>query len=202
MDQLTRDKIQMFFNNLNLAYETARTNLGHLCACLRDADDDGVLNRNPAGGKIRVVADPRKTKTDDRKFMAIKDFRRIQNFLLEYDYRISDVNRMVLMVISQTALRVGEALALRYEDINQFKCEIIIDESWDSMHSLFKEPKTKNSIRTVPVSRTAMNKINFIAKNFSDEELQIQSGYCFRQDKRNFQTQNQLILNIINYKST
>ena len=91
--------------------------------------------------------------------MAIKDFRKAQSFLLEYDYCLSDVNRMVLMVISQTALRVGEALALRYEDINQFKCEIAIDESWDSMHNLFKEPKTKNSIRTVPVSREAMNKI-------------------------------------------
>jgi integrase len=159
MDELTRDKIQMFFNNLNLAHETARKDLGHLRACLRDAYDDGVLNRNPAGGRIRVVADPKKTKPDDRKFMAIKDFRKVQNFLLEYDYRLSDVNRMVLMVISQTALRVGEALALKYEDINQFKCEISIDESWDSMHNLFKEPKTKNSIRTVPVSREAMNKI-------------------------------------------
>ena len=64
MDQLTRDKIQMFFNNLNLAHEMARKDLGHLRACLRDAYDDGVLNRNPAGGRIRVVADPKKTKSD------------------------------------------------------------------------------------------------------------------------------------------
>lgn len=118
MADLSRDRIQNIFNGLGLAHETARKDLNHLRTCLRDAYNDGVINRNPASGTIRIVADPQRTKSDDCKFMSVKDFRKVQTFLMNYDYRLSDVNRMVLMVISQTTLRVGEALALRHDDIN------------------------------------------------------------------------------------
>ncbi|KRN88030.1 tyrosine-type recombinase/integrase [Ligilactobacillus acidipiscis] len=170
MENLTRDKIQTYLNDLAYAKETTRKDLNHLRACLRDAYDDGVISRNPAAGTLHVIADPAKSKSKDRKFMAETDFRKVQDFLLNYNYRLSDVNRAVLLVISQTALRVGEALALRYDDLNQLNCTIRVDESWDAKHLMFGKPKTESGYRTIPVSRQAMKKI-ITWQNFHRREL-------------------------------
>ncbi|WP_225430425.1 phage integrase SAM-like domain-containing protein [Levilactobacillus brevis] len=76
LDQLTRAKVQRFFNELGLSHESGRKDLTHLRSCLRDAVNDGVLARNPAGGRVNIIADPNLTKSDDKKFMAIADFKK------------------------------------------------------------------------------------------------------------------------------
>lgn len=156
---LTRDDIQIYFNNLNKSHETARKDLNRIRACLRDAFNDGIIQRNPSTGSINIIADPNLTKGNDRKFMAIKDFRNLQKYLLNSSYNLLDVNRVILFVISQTAMRVGECLALKEDDIDEINCTLRVDESWDSHHKILKQPKTQNSIRVLPVSREVMNKL-------------------------------------------
>lgn len=156
---LTRDDIQTYFNQLNRSHETARKDLTRIRSCLRDAFNDGIIPRNPSAGSINIIADPSLTKGNERKFMAVKDFRKLQKYLLDRDYNLLDVNCFVLFVISQTAMRVGECLALKEDDIDEINCTLRIDESWDSYHKFLKQPKTKNGVRKVPVSRDVMNKI-------------------------------------------
>lgn len=48
MEDITRNQIQAFLNQLGLSHETGRKDLQHIRACMRDAVSDGVLARNPA----------------------------------------------------------------------------------------------------------------------------------------------------------
>lgn len=152
LEDLTRSMIQKYFNQLDMSHETSRKDLIHIRSCLRDAVSDGVLMRNVATGSIRIVADPAKTKSDDKKFMAIADYHKVRDFLLNYDYDMNDVNRLALLIISQTALRVGECLALKYDDIDFLHGTVRVDESWDSCHQYLKGPKTSHAKRTLPLS--------------------------------------------------
>lgn len=156
LEDLTRNLIQKYFNQLDMSHETSRKDLIHIRSCLRDAASDGVLMRNAATGSIRIVADPAKTKSDDKKFMAIADYRKVRDFLLDYNYDMNDVNRLALMIISQTALRVGECLALKYDNIDFLHGTVRVDESWDSHHQYLKEPKTEHVKRTLPLSPKAL----------------------------------------------
>ncbi|GEO70765.1 tyrosine-type recombinase/integrase [Levilactobacillus acidifarinae] len=156
LEDLTRNLIQKYFNQLDMSHETSRKDLIHIRSCLRDAVSDGVLMRNAATGSIRIIADPAKTKSDDKKFMAIADYRKVRDFLLDYNYDMNDVNRLALMIISQTALRVGECLALKYDDVDFLHGTVRVDESWDSKHQYLKEPKTEHAKRTLPLSAKAL----------------------------------------------
>lgn len=156
LEDLNRNIIQKYFNKLDMSYESARKDLVHIRSCLRDAVSDGVLMRNVATGSIRIVADPNKTKADDRKFMAIVDYYKVRDFLMSYEYSLKDVNRLALMIVSQTALRIGECLALKYDDIDLMNGTVCVDESWDSVHQYLKQPKTKHAKRTVPLPPKAV----------------------------------------------
>ncbi|TGD17554.1 site-specific integrase [Levilactobacillus suantsaiihabitans] len=151
VEQLNRGKLQHFLNILGMSHETARKDLMHIRACLRDAVIDGVIARNPAQGELNIIADASLTKTDDKKFMAISEFKRVRDYLLNYDYQMYDINRLAIMIISQSALRVGECLALKYEDIDLLHNTIRVDESWDSFHYTLRVPKTPHAIRTIPI---------------------------------------------------
>lgn len=151
VDELTRNRIQGYLNGLNYSHETIRKDLNHIRACLRDAVSDGVLAHNPAAGTLQIVADPMRTKSDDKKFMAIADFKKVRNFLLCYHYKLTDIDRLALLIISQSGLRVGECLALKYDDIDFLHKTIRVDESWDSAHRVLKDPKTRNAKRTIPL---------------------------------------------------
>lgn len=157
MEDLTRGHIQSFLNELGLSHETARKDLTHIRSCLRDAVSDGVIPRSPADGHLQIVSDPKRTKSDDKKFMSIADYKMIRDFLLNYHYYLTDVDRLALLVISQTGLRVGECLALKYDDIDFLHNTIRVDESCDSVHMILKEPKTQHAKRTIPVPEKVMN---------------------------------------------
>lgn len=159
LDALTRNQIQKFLNELNLSHETARKDLMHLRSCLRDAVSDGVIPRNPAAGNLQIVANIKRTKSDDRKFMPIESFKQIRDYLLQADYCIGDIKQLALLIISQSGLRVGECLALKYDDIDVVHGTLRVDESWDSMHHLLREPKTKHAKRTIPLPQNVVKRL-------------------------------------------
>ena len=177
LEDLTRNRIQKYLNGLDLSHESIRKDLMQLRSCLRDAVSDGVLTHNPAAGTLRIVANPSRTKGDDQKFMSIHDFKRVRNFLLSYHYRINDVDRLALLIISQSGLRVGECLALKYEDIDCLHNTITVDESWDSKHNILKEPKTKHARRTIPLPEQVVHIL--------EKWMSYQRRYVFREGVAN-----------------
>jgi len=159
MRDLTKGVIQNYFNHLNMSEASAKKQRSQLRACLKDAVLEGVIAKNPTDTRINIVADRSKTKQDDHKFMSRTDYYRVRNFLLDYDYQLKDVNRFALFIIANTAMRAGEALALKEDDLDYDNNEIRIDQSWDSLHKLMKEPKTEKAKRSVPVTPQVMVKI-------------------------------------------
>lgn len=60
--------------------------------------------------------------------------------------------RTLLILIASTAMRVSEALALAWSDIDWKKCQINIRRAW--VHSRFGPPKSKSSKAPVPLHQT------------------------------------------------
>ncbi|WP_225430424.1 site-specific integrase [Levilactobacillus brevis] len=86
-----------------------------------------------------------------------RDFKKIRDYLLNYDYHIFDINRFALMIITQSGLRAGECLALKYEDIDFLHQTLRVDESWDGVHNQLKDPKTPHAKRTLPLPAKVMH---------------------------------------------
>lgn len=70
-----------------------------------DAFNDGIIPRNSSDGSINIIADPSLTKGNERKFMAVKDFRKLQKYLLDRDYNLLDVNCFVCYISNRYACR-------------------------------------------------------------------------------------------------
>ncbi|ATO56136.1 tyrosine-type recombinase/integrase [Loigolactobacillus coryniformis] len=159
VEGLNRPIIQGYVNALNRSHETIRKDLTHIRTALRDAVADGVIPRNPADGEVKIVADESLTKSDQRKFMPEADYRQIRDWLLSRSLTIQHTNWFLLMVISQSALRVGEAIALREDDFDFERNTIRVDESYDSIRQQLRSPKTKNANRVVPVPEVLMKRV-------------------------------------------
>lgn len=159
VEGLNRPLLQNYINAMDRSHETIRKDLVHIRTALRDAVADGVIPRSPANGDIKISADASLTKADDHKFMAEADYRCLRDWLFSQHLTIQHTNWFLLMVISQSALRVGEAIALREDDFD-FKANTIrVDESYDSIRKAIRPPKTKNANRVVPVPEALMRRI-------------------------------------------
>lgn len=158
--KLTRIDLQNYFSNRNFAKETLRKDLTHIRGALKDAVIDGVIPKNPALTKITINANPRRTKPDEKKFMSEEEYRKVRDYLLAQPFEMFHLNRMVLLVITQTGLRVGEALALKEDDLDLKTGLLRVDESYDAHHKIIKTPKTKNAVRTIPISAQMMNRLS------------------------------------------
>lgn len=157
---VTRHNLQLFFNQLGLSKASMLKMLMHIRACLDDAVNEGTIYRNPARRTIRLDYDYTKTKQKKDKIMTIEEYRLVRDFLLNQEFQLWNVNRVALMVISQTGLRIGEALALRYGDVDHTRKTLTVDESYESRDGIVKEPKTNAGYRVIPISDRLIGKID------------------------------------------
>lgn len=149
-----RPMLQSGFNQLGKRYShaTLTKDKCHLKSLFKIAVYNGDLRVNPMID-IKVGGTNLRVRTKASKLMPESDFRKIQDFLRNYQYTsLLDVNRFVLFVISQTGIRVGEALGLQEDDILIEKKQLRINASWDSVYGTLKRPKTMAGYRQIPVS--------------------------------------------------
>ncbi|HAT55898.1 MAG TPA: site-specific integrase [Lactobacillus sp.] len=156
--QITNMQVQSVFNALGktLSHATLLKDLSHLRMMCRAAIRKGDLSYNPCED-IDLGGNNARIKPYEKKFMAVSDLRIIQDFLLKYSYEFTDINRLVIFICTQTAMRCGEALALRVDDIDCKARTIRVDQSYDSAHSRLKVPKTPTSNRLIPISSECAN---------------------------------------------
>lgn len=158
---IDRPMLQSGFNQLAERYShaTLTKDKCHLKSLFKIAVYNGDLRANPMID-IKVNGSTKRVRTKSSKLMEEADFRTIQNFLMEYPYHdLNSINRFVLFVISQTGIRVGEALGLQEDDILVEDDQIRIDASWDSAHGTLKRPKTMSGYRKIPVSKSCLEVI-------------------------------------------
>lgn len=117
------------------------------------AKRDGVLLNDFTDGV--VIAGKKFVKEPEDKYLhSISDYEKVINYLennLDYS---NGIVYYLLLVLFKTGLRVGEALALTWDDVDLENLEIKTYRRFSGDRGTFSPPKTKTSIRTIPISQS------------------------------------------------
>lgn len=150
--QLNRTLLQSVFNQLGQLYskETCRKHAIQVKACLANAQYDGLIQRNLMHGVV-ITGNEKHSRTDRDKYLSINDFLKVRRHLFNRSYGLKDANYLILAVISATGVRVGEAIGLKWFDIDFDQHRIKIQRSYDSAARKIKTTKTVSAVRTIPL---------------------------------------------------
>lgn len=152
MAQLNRTLLQSIFNQLGYCYskETCRKHAIQVKACLANAQYDGLIQRNLMHGVV-ITGNEKHSRTDVNKYLSVDDFLKVRRLLFNRSYGLKNTNYLVLAVISATGARVGEAIGLKWSDIDFDHHRIKIQRSYDSAARKIKVTKTVSAVRTIPL---------------------------------------------------
>lgn len=100
---------------------------------------------------------------DDKYLHSISDYERVIGYLESHLNYSDGIIYYLLLMLFKTGLRVGEALALTWEDIDFDSLEIRTYRRFSGDKGVFSPPKTRTSIRTIPISQS-LSEIFFILK--------------------------------------
>lgn len=89
---------------------------------------------------------------DDKYLHSISEYRKVTNYLTDHLDYSEGIIYYLLLVLFKTGLRVGEALALTWSDIDFKKKELKTYRRFSGDRGEFASAKTKTSIRKIPIS--------------------------------------------------
>lgn len=145
--QITTKELQDF---LNARSDLSRKYLSDMVKffgmIVRDAMEDGVVERDITASRKLVIPSNKKTV---REALSIEDFLDVVDHLNSLTVR----DRRFMALLMYTGLRRGEALGLRWEDIDQTRGVIHVSRNvtYHTATALVGTPKTKNGYRDVPL---------------------------------------------------
>lgn len=146
IDKIKRIDYQMFINELGaqFAKDTMQKTNGTIRSCVKDAIEDGVVHVNFTS-RINLVYN--KDKTRKIEYLSVKDTQKlVKQAIAQLDYRYTS-KYMILTAIYSEA-RIGEIMALTWDDIDFDSNLIKINKSYDYINDRIKETKTPSSERT------------------------------------------------------
>lgn len=177
--------------NCNLAASTFNRRLSMLRSCLRWATDEGLIVDNPLK-KIRSrSASERERRRSDEKKAPLSDIEisKILDHLDKVQPSYSPFVRFMLF----SGVRTGEAVGLIWENIDLEKRLIFIGQSISRERGKYekvrKNPKTKESIRTLIMSRRIFDLLVSVKPNENSSGLIFKSPKGQIIDHGNFRTQ-------------
>jgi len=142
--QITTAEIEDYLCTFALTHakKTVITQRQLIRQILKKAEREGLITHNPAA----VAEIPKNLPQKKRSAASRSDVAAIKA-------HVSDPFGLFPFLIYYTGCRRGEALALRYEDIDRENRRITISKSvyYDGTHPKLKPPKTEAGIRTVPL---------------------------------------------------
>ena len=164
--KLQRPAIQQHFNEIAKEWSTATVGIAHvvLHSALKQAWEDRIIGGNPAAGvKLKRVVN------EKRVVYSAEDVQKILRIASDRAYRIG------VHLVFSLALREGEALGLRWENVDLNKNQVhIIEQLAREKGVTFGPLKTKASKRTVPISpELAIELKSYCTKQ---KELLLKSG--------------------------
>ena len=159
MVETSQPILQSGFNLLSKHYshETLRKDANHLRAMFRYANRIGDISTNPMDDVVVGGKDLHNQKDANDKVMNAAKFQKIRSFLHEYSFQLEDVNRLIVLLIMHTGLRVGEALGLTTENVDFQNNTIRVSQAWSQ--NMLGPTKTKNAKRLIPVNVSVMQKL-------------------------------------------
>jgi integrase len=154
LDKLTPEQIQgMYFQmtDRGLSSSTIRNTHAVLNSALKQAVRWGKLFRNPA----ELIDLPRKEKNE----MKVLSKEEATIFL---DAIVNSGMKALFSLMITTGLRPGEALGLKWQDVDFDRNRNTVNRSLSRSGGKWKlvEPKTASGRRSIPVPRTVMNDLH------------------------------------------
>ena len=145
--QITTKDLQDFLNarsELSKKYLSDMVKFFGMIA--RDALEDGVVDRDITASRKLTIPSDKKTV---REAISLEDFLDVSDHLQDLNQR----DRRLLALLMYTGLRRGEALGLKWEDINREKRIIHVCRgvTYHTKTALVGTTKTENGVRDVPL---------------------------------------------------
>lgn len=167
--KLNSVQIQNYYNDLSKdkSYSQISTLNKVLKVFFNWCYKDGYIIKNPCsnltlkGNKTDII----NNKIKEVKILSIKEINTIKNYIKGTDFEL------LFLLDLGTGLRLGELLALDWEHINLKEKELKVDKSakevyiydnFDKKHieTIIQTPKTRHSIRTVPIPSSLIDTLN------------------------------------------
>lgn len=165
LNEIERREIVKLQNDLAKQQKSSSVNaiIVQLKAILNDAVRDGIISRNPAAG-IKLLKDVEKAAAETyHRALTVEEQTQFMNEAKsEWLYEL-------LALLLCTGMRVGEATALTWQDID-YKCNVIhvtktISRTADGAYTV-GTPKSKSGIRDIPLN----DAIKSILKSQKDKQ--------------------------------
>jgi integrase len=137
--------VRRFANELaarGLAPSSVRKTIAPVRALLATAFEDGLIRSNPAAG-VRIAQ--RFDMEGDARAKALSE-EELRAFLAQ----VPDDSRLFFEFLVSTGLRIGEAIALTWGDVDFGRCRVHVRRRLS--RGAFDAPKSKHGRRTVPLS--------------------------------------------------
>lgn len=125
----------------NVGYETAKNYLSRINKMLRFAVRKGYLETNPCS-PIELAKNPNDKKTE-MKYWTLEQFNLFIPYVENPLYHLLFDNQFYM------GMRIGETLALTWEDVDLENNTIAIKKTWSKDLHKITTPKTPNSYRTI-----------------------------------------------------
>ncbi len=161
LKDLTRIKYQKFINGLMEKYskktvETINVTMHHALDIA--VNELGILEKNPTS-KIKLRTTRVTSKDDEIKCYDIDELQQFLNYVLKEKGGFKYFS--LFMFLSRTGLRIGECLALQWEDVDFEEQKLFINKTLintkRSEKILFGPPKNKSSKRTISLDPSTIS---------------------------------------------
>jgi integrase len=140
-----------------LARNTVRLHLAPLKALLATALDEGLIRTNPAAG-LRLM-NGGNGHEEQAKALTEEELRRV----LE---EIPAGWRLVFEFLAHTGLRIGEAIALRWSDVDLSRRRVTVARSFHA--GRFEPPKSRFGRRVIPLSTRMAQELELLFLTIED----------------------------------
>jgi integrase len=125
-----------------VAANTVRLSIAPVRAAMADAFEDGLIARNPTTG-VRIAVNTTDEEAETVKALTEDELPRL---LAE----IPSPHRLFFALLAHTGLRVSEALALRWSDLDLGQCRLHVRRRL--YKGAYAPPKSRYGRRTIPLS--------------------------------------------------
>lgn len=176
ISDVTGQEIQRFILDLNLAPTTRVIRKTYYNLLFEYAQKVGYIKSNPM---LQVVLPKIRATSDDvrRKQNGFLD-RKEMRLILNYGYSLSKYRRQTALFefMFLTGLRIGELLALKWEDIDFEKMSLTVNHTLN-LHGYVANarqllsPKTAHSYRTISLNKRCMEILELFSKDSYDKEF-------------------------------
>lgn len=166
---ITRQQYQGFLNHYGqkLAKGTMQKTNKHIRACVQEAIEQGIIQRNFT---YKAEISGLSAKETSLKYLSEKESKRLISALFAQINDSMLTRRMAILALA-TGLRYSEIAGLTFDSFNFNESTLKIEKTWDFYKSDFKPTKTDGSKRTIKVEPSIMEDMRLFINRQRERQL-------------------------------